>query len=381
MAGEQFLLSGDQIATFSNVSMTYPDGKSNITLNGLKTLGDENSRYFLVRTQGDGETVSNGQFFAIYEAVPGPGGTLVPASKPLIAPNYATPDAYGNTAAGDDYIIFGMFGGSRFAVDLDGFSATQSSTTYAQGQDTLPGGNGELEMTEIRAANPDTAPTHTPAPAPAPAPDPTPAPAPAPVPGGDAAVCFCRGTPIRTPSGDVPVEALRIGDLVETLDNGAQRIRWISCTRVVLDGGNADLAPIRLEAEALGGGLPEREIMVSPAHRFVLRGARCELLLATDQALVSARHLVNGGSIRVASGMASVEYWHFMCDSHEIVLAAGCETESFNPGDGAIAGVDLPARAELYRLFPELRSKVARATWKSARPIARGFESRVLSAV
>jgi Ca2+-binding RTX toxin-like protein len=39
--------------------------------------------------------------------------------------------------------------------------------------------------------------------------------------------CFTTGTMIRTPHGDVRIEELAIGDLVCTLDNGPQPLRWI----------------------------------------------------------------------------------------------------------------------------------------------------------
>lgn len=349
MSGEQFLLSGDQIAQFATANVTFPGGTSTIRLNGIKTLGDENSRFFLVRTQGEGETIGNGQFFAIHAAVPNAAGTLVPSSTPLISANFSTPDAYNNAGAGDDYIIFGLFGGTRFAIDLGGFGPG-GTATFVQGRDVLPGGNGELELSDIASANPD------------------------------GIVCFCRGTPIRTPDGDVPVESLRAGDTVMTLDNGAQAVRWIATTRVALTPENAALAPIRLRPGALGQGLPICEIMVSPAHRFLFTGARCELLLATDQALVAARHLVDGDAIREVCDLPEVEYWHFMCDRHEIVFAGGSETESFNPGDRAVDAVDETTRRELFRLFPELRSGIMRAMWKTVRPTARAYEARLLCA-
>jgi hypothetical protein len=43
-------------------------------------------------------------------------------------------------------------------------------------------------------------------------------------------VCFVAGTLIATPSGAVPVERLRPGDLVATWDEGAQPVRWVTHT-------------------------------------------------------------------------------------------------------------------------------------------------------
>ena len=78
MAGESFLLSGDQIATYGNNQMSYPDGVPTIKLNSVKTLGDADSRFFLVRTQGDGDQITNGQFWTVYPAVSDGAGGLMP---------------------------------------------------------------------------------------------------------------------------------------------------------------------------------------------------------------------------------------------------------------------------------------------------------------
>ena len=40
-------------------------------------------------------------------------------------------------------------------------------------------------------------------------------------------ICFTQGTAILTPSGERRIETLRAGDLVVTLDNGPQPVRWI----------------------------------------------------------------------------------------------------------------------------------------------------------
>lgn len=40
-------------------------------------------------------------------------------------------------------------------------------------------------------------------------------------------ICFVKGSLIQTPKGDVPVENLKVGDLVITKNYGLQSIRWI----------------------------------------------------------------------------------------------------------------------------------------------------------
>src|SRR5271165_5496830 len=51
--------------------------------------------------------------------------------------------------------------------------------------------------------------------------------------GGGGANCFLRGTRIRTPDGEQPIERLKIGDLVVTRGGEAKPIRWIAKRRYV----------------------------------------------------------------------------------------------------------------------------------------------------
>ncbi|MAY85929.1 MAG: hypothetical protein CML02_04310 [Pseudooceanicola sp.] len=347
MAGESFLLSGDQIATYGNNQMSYPDGVPTIKLNSVKTLGDADSRFFLVRTQGDGDQITNGQFWTVYPAVSDGAGGLMPGPTPVFQPNYATPDGYEGAAGGDSYNIFGMFGGTKFAVNLDGFQGAKTFTA-TRGEDKNGGNyNGETDLAELAAANPD---------------------------GG---ICFLRGTPVDTPDGPRLIETLKPGDMVLTADKGAQPLRWVAMTRVRLGAGNRDLAPVRIKAGALGGGLPLRDICVSPAHRVLLSGPRCELLLGVPQALCPARMLLDGVNITHDPAEGTVEYWHLLFDDHEILTTSGMDSESFHPGARALGALDVDARSEVLRLFPQLAGLAARAP-ALARPVLRAFEARAV---
>jgi hypothetical protein len=133
------------------------------------------------------------------------------------------------------------------------------------------------------------------------------------------ALCFCPGTRMATPGGEMLVEALRVGDWVHTLA-GAQRILWIGrrsyegrfCTR------NHLVLPVHIKAGALGAGVPARELVVSPGH-----GIWC------GAALVPAWRLVNGVSITQPTPPARIDYLHLELESHELLLAEGCPVESY----------------------------------------------------
>ncbi|WP_179379156.1 Hint domain-containing protein [Jannaschia marina] len=184
--------------------------------------------------------------------------------------------------------------------------------------------------------------------------------------------CFTAGTLIRTPSGEVPVENLRPGDLVETLDRGARPLRWVGGRSVP---GRGRLAPIVFAAGALGN---RRRLRVSPQHRMLLRGWRAELHFGTDEVLAAAAHLVNGDTI-ARTPVAEVAYVHLMFDDHEIVAAEGCWSESFHPGRLSLDGLAMAARDELLSLFPELCDPAILDRRPAARPCLKRREARLFA--
>jgi len=159
--------------------------------------------------------------------------------------------------------------------------------------------------------------------------------------------CFVRGTLIETDRGEVAIEALMIDDLVLTADNGFQPIRWIGSTTVKASGSNA---PVLFRKGAIGNA---RDLMLSPAHRVMLRGWQSELLFGAAEILTSAKSLINDSSI-VQHSADKVEYFHVLFDRHEIVFSNGAPTESFHPGKTEVGILAQQARDEIFSLFPEL---------------------------
>ncbi|MBI1172020.1 hypothetical protein GC209_11520 [bacterium] len=189
--------------------------------------------------------------------------------------------------------------------------------------------------------------------------------------------CFTLGTLIATARGPVPVEDLRPGDLVETLDHGAQPLRWIGRREVSLADliVQPSLRPIRIGAGALGQGLPCRALMVSAQHRMLIEAGRAEMLFGEAQVLVAARHLT--GLADVAQVFpAGVTYLHLLFDAHEIVAAEGAWSESFQPASRTLADMDADQRAEIDALFPDLSRQVE--GFAAARPTLKAHEVRVL---
>ncbi len=183
--------------------------------------------------------------------------------------------------------------------------------------------------------------------------------------------CFTKGVDILTPSGPVAVEKLRIGDLVQTRDNGAQPVRWVGRVTCRADG---DLTPVRIGRGALGDGLPDRDLSVSPQHRMLLRSKIARRMLGDDEVLVAAKKLVGLPGIDLAHDMSEVTYVHLLFDDHEIIFAEGAPTESLLLGAQARQALGPDALQELNRLFPDL----LRVSATPSRTVPKGHVARRL---
>lgn len=172
--------------------------------------------------------------------------------------------------------------------------------------------------------------------------------------GAGGVICFTPGTWIRTPEGARRIEELRAGDRVQTRDNGAQQVQWIGSRRMT--GARLyvmpHLRPVRIRTGALGIDRPDRELLVSPDHRMLLRGHAARALFNTPEVLVPASELVNGSTVSVDLSVREVTYIHLLLPAHQVLWANGVETESFHPAHADLSTLADADRAELLRLLP-----------------------------
>ncbi len=138
--------------------------------------------------------------------------------------------------------------------------------------------------------------------------------------------CFAAGTRLLTDRGDVPVEALAIGDRVITVEGHAEAITWIGARRIDCRRHRAAdrVQPVRIVAHAFGAGVPSRDLFLSPDHAIFAEGV-----------LIPVKHLIDGRAIRQME-VAQVTYFHVELRRHRILLAEGLPVESYlDTGDRA----------------------------------------------
>jgi hypothetical protein len=134
-----------------------------------------------------------------------------------------------------------------------------------------------------------------------------------------ALLCFCAGTRIATPAGEVPVEQLAVEDRVVTASGVTRRIVWIGTGRVLVTPGRRSAAtPVIVRKGALADNVPRRDLRVTKGHSLYLDGA-----------LIPVEFLVNHRSITWDDRAREVSIYHIELATHDVLLADGAPAESY----------------------------------------------------
>ena len=155
------------------------------------------------------------------------------------------------------------------------------------------------------------------------------------------ALCYCPGTLILTPVGEVAVEMLTIGGMVVTASGLHKPIRWIGRRSYAgaFVAGQHLMLPICFKRGSLADNIPHTDLWVSPGHAMFVDGQ-----------LVPAWRLINGVSVVQAEAVDTVTYIHIELGRHDILLANGAEAESFLDDD---CRGQFHNAAEFYAHYPD----------------------------
>ncbi|MCY4333934.1 MAG: Hint domain-containing protein [Litoreibacter sp.] len=168
-----------------------------------------------------------------------------------------------------------------------------------------------------------------------------------------------RGAVILTDTGNVPVEDLNPGDMIQTVEFGPLPVRWIG-SYVVLPGSSdpqrAVTRLVRFSSDAFGLAKPSADLLLSESAHLLLKDAKCQPLYGLDQAYAPARAFEDGAYVFSITPAAPVTVFNLAFDRHATIVANGIEIESFHPGPLVEFMGDNQMRVASMRLFPHIAS-------------------------
>lgn len=167
----------------------------------------------------------------------------------------------------------------------------------------------------------------------------------------DFVTCYCHGTEISTPDGARRVEDLQVADLVDTQDRGPQPIRWIGHSTVL---GMGNMAPIKIDKDALAPGMPARDLWVSQQHRMVLRSPLVRQVFGIAEVMIPAKKLLGLPGFNLDGRPRLVTYAHLLLPRHEVIFANATPSESLYLGPMLHKAVGRAAMRELETLFANM---------------------------
>jgi antigen 43 len=163
----------------------------------------------------------------------------------------------------------------------------------------------------------------------------------------DNVICFCAGTLITTPDGEVPVERISVGDVVLTARGVARRVVWVGSGKVMVARGRRSAAtPVIVRKGALAENVPHHDLHVTKGHSFYL-----------DDVLIPVEFLINHRTILWNDRAQEVTIYHVELETHDVLLANGAPAESYRD-DGnrwlfhnGNSGWDQPAKPPCARVL------------------------------
>ena len=131
--------------------------------------------------------------------------------------------------------------------------------------------------------------------------------------GTELLLCFLAGTRIATPSGEVSVQDLAVGDKVVTASGKVRPITWIGTGRAPTTPGRRDAAtPVIVLKSALADNVPNRDLHLTKGHSLFIDGV-----------LIPIEFLINHRSIIWDDTAREVRFYHIELATHDVLLANG----------------------------------------------------------
>jgi hypothetical protein len=165
---------------------------------------------------------------------------------------------------------------------------------------------------------------------------------------------FARGTLIRTTAGNVAIEDLQPGDMIDTSSGEPAQLIWIGSSSFVPADAGRRVPLIRVMTDSFGQGRPSSFLTVGPGARVLHTPHHLRGDAGGTRMLTPVREFIDGVNVIEVVPPTPVRLFHICLTRHAAVHANGIEMETFHPGATAVREAPQSIRDRFLSLFPQV---------------------------
>lgn len=165
---------------------------------------------------------------------------------------------------------------------------------------------------------------------------------------------FARGSLIQTTQGDIAVEDLQPGDMINTSTGEPAELVWIGSTSFAPGEGGKRTPLIRIMPDSFGEHRPGSFLTVGPGARILQTPPALRGMADGKRLLTPASRFVDGVNVIEVTPPTPVRLFHICLTRHAAINVGGLEMETFHPGAQATREVTHALRDKFLSLFPRI---------------------------
>lgn len=163
---------------------------------------------------------------------------------------------------------------------------------------------------------------------------------------------FARGTLIQTVHGDVAIEDLHPGDMINTTSGEASKLVWIGSTSFSPIDAGRRIPMISIMPDSFGQSRPSSVLTVGPGARVLHTPHHLRSEAGSARMLTPVRELLDGVNVIEVVPPTPVRLFHICLERHATVHAGGIEMETFHPGASAMRSLPHSLQSRFLSMFP-----------------------------
>ena len=168
---------------------------------------------------------------------------------------------------------------------------------------------------------------------------------------------FAHGVLIHTTDGPIAVEDLEPGMMLDLPNGRVSQLLWKGAITLVPGAPASADQPdklYRVMPDAFGLGRPVQDQTFGPHARRIDRDPKLRSILGAEAAMVPLSAMADGVGVIEVNPVTPTRVYHLACESHETILAAGMEVETYHPGPDVAISLSEEMMRHFLAFFPHL---------------------------